>query len=146
MIRNKIQSDVETLNTLSAVYPWIPNERTMRPTPEDLSAKASFAPPEGLTKYLLDSLKWEDDWAFAPAMFRYTTAGNHSILWNKGVHMATEIPDARINDQVLKNLEAIVGNSGTFDYAWYKNPKPSILDIWHVQVFWINSLMHPMSL
>jgi hypothetical protein len=40
-----------------------------------------------------------------------------------------------INKIITKNLQNITG-SDNFDFAWYKNPKPTIKEFFHVQVFW----------
>ena len=44
--------------------------------------------------------------------------------------------DQTINEIISMNLLKIT-KSSDFDFVWYKNPKPSITNFFHVQVFWI---------
>jgi hypothetical protein len=139
MLRSKISSDPAILEVLSARRPWIPNAQTMRPTPEDLAKKMAWMalqPPYQLKQYLLDTLFKGDVWAFSPAMFRYNTTGEHYILWNSEEDYFYEYDDDIIDTMIKELLTHIVGNSSTFDYAWYKNPKPSVPELYHVHVFW----------
>ena len=41
------------------------------------------------------------------------------------------ITDDEINQEITKQLNYIIG-SDNFDFAWYKNPKPTIYDFFHV--------------
>lgn len=39
MLRNRIDSDLETLDKLNQIYPWIPNSQSIRPCPQDIEKK-----------------------------------------------------------------------------------------------------------
>jgi hypothetical protein len=142
MLCSKISSDPAVLEVLSARRPWIPNAQTMRPTPEDLAKKMAWLampamqPPSQLKQYLLDTLFKGDTWAFSPAMFRYNTTGEHYVLWNSEHDYYFDYDDDHIDSIITGLLTHIVGNTN-FDYAWYKNPKPSVPELYHVHVFWV---------
>ena len=137
MLRGKIDSDPAVLDAISLDRPWIPNTVTMRPTPADLAKKQVWQPPYELKTYLLDSLFDGKQWAFVPALFRYNTTGHHYILWNSEQSYFYDYDDEQINDHINNHIKQIVGNTTTYEFAWYKNPKPSVPELYHVHVFWI---------
>lgn len=140
MIRGRISSSIDDLNILNCQYNWIPNEYTIRPTQEDLEYKWALmdsirrkwpSMKEYVWKEILKESK--EKWVFEPSIFRYgiPKEANHWILWNTTVDFNAEISDEEIN----LILEKALGPS--VDFAWYKNPKPSVPDYFHIQVFWI---------
>lgn len=97
-------------------------------------------------KYYIDQtiLNVNFEWVFKPAQFPYNvpTNSNHYILWNYSNDFFTEtnerfVSDEDINKIILDSIIKINENSSTdnIEFIWYKNPKPSILDFFHVQVF-----------
>lgn len=61
----------------------------------------------------------------------------HSILWYLGDWRGVLDGDT-ITDHVSTELAEVIGGKAgaTFEFVWYENPKMSIPDIFHVQVFW----------
>ena len=163
MIRNKILSDINSLNQLNKIYNWLPNETMVRPTPEDLQKKntlISLINREWLStkdyilhnifgkeyqevngiKFVkdLDNLK---EWVFLPSLFRYNLENhsNHYILWNSKFKFIDDIDDEIINEILEKELVKLL-NHDEFDFAWYKNPKPSVPEFYHLQVFFTQKI------
>jgi len=134
-----IQSQINPylLDELFILYPWLPNSNTCRPTQTELVEK----------KALLNTIKnmFEDitGWIFKPTNFRYIIpeSTNHWILWNTDFDMNWKPNPSDINEIIYTFLYKHNANSDTFDFAWYINPKPSITQYFHVQVFWINNLI-----
>lgn len=91
-------------------------------------------------------------WIFKPSIFRYNLIpeSNHWILWNTDKDFNYDYPDELINQIIFEEIKKIINNDYTnyynyndYDYnkiqfAWYKNPKPTIPEIYHIHVFWIN--------
>ena len=79
------------------------------------------------------------EWVFAPSTFRYNLSKNSNlyILWNSTKKFYDDISDIIINEYITKELKILLSHDN-FNFAWYKNPKPTVLDFYHVQVFWIN--------
>ena len=68
---------------------------------------------------------------FAPNLFPYAVpeGTRHYILWLPSpVEVAEETVNRYLTEAVLRE--------GGEDFVWYYNPKPTILEIYHVQVFW----------
>jgi hypothetical protein len=137
MLRGKIDSNPVILDVISQDHPWIPNTITMRPTPADLAKKQAWQPPYELHSYLLDTLFMGRQWAFVPALFRYNTTGNHYILWNSEQSYFYDYDDEHINTHINNFIKQTVGNTADYEFVWYKNPKPSVPELYHVHVFWI---------
>ena len=94
------------------------------------------------------------EWVFSESDFKYNLVpqSNHWVLWssiykqneklitNPTDELITNPTDEfinEINQVITKELINIIG-SNNFNFAWYKNPKPTIYDFFHVQVFWID--------
>ena len=73
---------------------------------------------------------------FAPNEFPYNSDGNHSIMWYGGIDQS-QIKENEVNEDIFQNLEKQLGHVN-FEFAWYENPKMTIPQIYHVQVFWID--------
>ncbi len=168
MMRTKISSSLEDLNRLSAIYDWIPNEHTIRPTAEDLEVKRAEMDRISRTwpsvkDYVVgeifmgrsapelcsDEFKSCKQDLYAPELcsgefifelsrFRYNLPphSNHYILWSTVKPYWFTYDDHVINEQISMMIKNI--SCTNYQFAWYKNPKPTIIDFWHVQVFWIN--------
>jgi hypothetical protein len=159
MIRNKIDSDIKSLNELNKKYSWLPNENMIRPSSQDIANKKiliSKINTEWLSTkdYILNSVfglnyidengikfvkdtKNINEWIFEPSIFRYNLeeGSNHYILWNSKYRFQDEIDNDIINNIITCELIKIIGSSD-FDFAWYKNPKPTVPEFYHLQVFW----------
>lgn len=145
-MRGRIDSSLEALNALSVIYDWIPNENTIRPTDADLAIKrhrmaeieATWPSVKDFIKYtVFNDLLEPPHWMFKPSIFRYNLPNhsNHYILWFSNENYYYEFP----NDVINHHLDLMIKNEcghNNFMYAWYKNPKPTVVAFWHVQVFW----------
>ncbi len=71
-------------------------------------------------------------WALEQSLFPYDLpAGtNHFILWHRDFDYNHGFSDEEVNHIIKNRLPA------DSEFAWYKNPKPTVLQFWHVQVFW----------
>ncbi len=144
-MRTKISPALTDLNRLSAIYDWIPNEHTIRPTAEDLEVKRSEMDRISRTwpsvkDYVVGEifLGRTTEFIFEPSRFRYNLPphSNHYILWSTVKPYWFTYDDHVINEQISMMIKNI--SCTNYQFAWYKNPKPTIIDFWHVQVFWIN--------
>jgi hypothetical protein len=159
MIRNKISSDIKELNELNKKYSWLPNEEMVRPSIDEKNKKniiISQINREWLSTkdYILhnvfgksyqtiNSIKFVSDknnlseWVFQPCIFRYNLEekSKHYVLWNSKYKFDENIDDDIINTILTKELNLLNGHNN-FDFAWYKNPKPSVPEFFHLQVFW----------
>jgi len=162
MIRGRISSDAEILNSLHAEYSWIPNSQQIRPSKEAQLAKQKKS--EDILKewmtfkdFILDTHFGystgmyrgrhyvpgpisTSEWCFSPCMFPYSLneGSHHFILWNSYHDIQVEFDNECINKEITESLKKIVGND-QFDFVWYKNPKPTLPELYHVQVFWIST-------
>jgi hypothetical protein len=163
MICGQISADVCDLDVMHAMYPWLPNSDAIRPNETDLLRKHALVKQieaEWLDQYHyilhtvfhqpcdnLDTKKFvpcltnlRDTW-FAESPFRYALPDttNHYILWFSKINHQSGCESAdpnAINEIIHDELSKITDD---FDFAWYINPKPSVLDFFHVQVFWIKT-------
>jgi len=153
-----ISSDKNELDVLYESYKWIPNSRCIRPT-EDMKLKKSdfynninknwvsfedyilysiFNSEKIITKNIRSSkrINIENEKRFVPNMFPYQLeeGGQHWVMWY-GTHSKT-LSDEQISKDIEDKLRSFVGPNVLFNFAWYKNPKMSIPEFFHVQVFW----------
>ena len=155
----KISSELNKLDELNAIYEWIPSSQTIRPTDIELSKKFSlmekienewnssydyilhkvFRNPYIIIKNKKHIMEKDNirEWAFVPAEFRYNLPyeSKHYVLWNSQQANNYEFSDKLINNLIFMFIHKQV-QTYRFNYAWYKNPKPSIDQLFHVQVFW----------
>ena len=153
----RISSRLEDLDKTSQVHPWIPNAKAVRPKPEEKSEKERqiaeilktwkslkdyifykiFKTPvtekDGIKEAVSETIV--DEWTFQPSLFKYElpSYANHYILWNSKHDFQYDFVDEIITNKIKTYL-----GEGEFDFAWYKNPKPSVVDFYHVQVFWVH--------
>lgn len=148
MLRDKIDSNIEFLNLLSSRYTWIPNNESIRPSVDELRRKIELMASLAATgvsladfvrgNIFLDGLA---SWIFVPSSFRYNLPADaeHYVLWNQYADFEADFDSRLVNETINGFLRDIVG-SDDYDFAWYKNPKPSVSEFWHIQVFWIRRL------
>ena len=159
MIRGRISSDIGNLNELNKIYSWIPNETQIRPTPETIIEKLAhtdyvFDKWVNFKHYILDTVFHYStklitghlcvpevlrcEWAFVKSEFPYDVRSDvhHWVLWNSFYDLSMNFDEKQIN-QMLEDILSEIVESEDFDFAWYINPKPSIPELWHCQVFWI---------
>jgi hypothetical protein len=164
MVRNIISSDLFNLDILNTKYKWIPNSKQIRPDEKILIEKNKVLDQielewNSLKDYILHTVfdknyvyqsnkkfvlddTISDAYKFQLSSFRYNLdqESNHYILWLPQFAM-----DIKINENLISFINKIINNEiykllnhHHFDFAYYANPKPSIIDYFHVQVFWIN--------
>ena len=151
----KISADIHELNALHVEHPWLPNEFTIRPKPSLLAEKQhsinrvmfEWATVYDYIMYTVFGAqrrvnalaKWTTIpnstlkvWAFEQSLFPYDLpAGtNHFILWHRDTDYNHSFSDDEINQLIKNRLPA------ASEFAWYKNPRPTVPQFWHVQVFW----------
>lgn len=163
MIRGRISSNPSDLNELNAIYPWIPNAQTIRPNAELVERKKILSQQIQSEWYsyrdYIMNMVWNTgwttckesgkkialiqenlcEWSFQPSQFRYglVPESNHWILWNLHYDILYDYDDLYINKLLEKFIIDVIGNPDkNFDFAWYKNPKPTIPEFYHIQVFW----------
>ncbi len=208
-LKGKISSNIDDLNRLNTLYPWIPSESQVRPTPEIKAKKEAMTRRisenwENFTDYILHTVfgkrksclfnkftvhdrNVESEIVFKPNEFAYQVEGNHFVLWFGT--SAQELPDDAISDIIHAKIEehleltgvcksnntnniksnimnntagsSVAGSNSSciiasdshsssssssssssapsichFDFAWYINPKMTVPEFFHVQVFW----------
>lgn len=139
MLRRQINSTAHELDQLQTIYPWLPNSLTCRPNYQTLVEKKSLlnkSKPEDIVKWIFENKK---GWIFKPTQFKYNLddSTNHWILWNSEFTMDW-IPDSQeINEIIYTMLFDLCNKTHLFDFGWYVNPKPTVLEYFHAQVFWI---------
>jgi hypothetical protein len=159
MLRCKINPDLKDLNTLHRDYQWIPNEIMIRPSDKILEDKQCYMRyidnmwMSSKDFILATHFKYDTDiedghiyvptakqgeWNFSESMFPYNIKANshHYVLWNSSADYYTQFDEAEINKIITENLKKIT-EGDKFNFVWYINPKPSIPELWHCQVFWI---------
>lgn len=156
----KISSAIQDLNELHKTYWWIPDESMIRPSQKILDDKLLFSmfilrnwmsyrdfildthfkypvDVEDGQKYVSTKVS-KSEWNFTKSLFPYNLPDNvnHYILWNSMYDYFTQWDDAVINSIIKESIQSMLGTD-EFDFAWYVNPKPSIPELWHCQVFWV---------
>jgi len=163
MIQNQIPSDIQSLNKLHETYEWIPNEYMIRPNSIELSRKNilidsiknEWSSPSDYILFKIFKQNFEETnykkyvpfihisipyTVFTESLFRYNVPNkvNHYVLWFSKINY--ELGKNTINTELINDIirMELAKKNKNFDFAWYLNPKPSIPDFFHVQVFWIN--------
>jgi len=160
LLRNKINSNIQDLNELHKYYKWIPDENMIRPNSKVLEDKRIFSDYvlskwASFKDFILDThFKYpinikdgyrcihsevkKSEWNFQKSLFPYDLLPevNHYILWNCLYDYFNDFNESIINTIIKDTIESMLATD-SFDFAWYKNPKPSIPDLWHCQVFWV---------
>ena len=160
MLHCRINSDIQDLNELHKKYWWIPDGTMIRPNQKVLEDKRVFSDYvlrkwTSFRDFILDThFKYpinikdgcrcihsevkKSEWNFQKSLFPYDLLPevNHYILWNSLYDYFNDFNESMINTIIKETLESMLATD-KFDFAWYKNPKPSIPELWHCQVFWI---------
>ncbi len=135
-MKGQISSDISSLNELSRTYPWIPNESSIRPSPEVMIKKCMVNQHiqrdwPSLSTYIQQTIfRGRKCWIFEECMFPYQTKGKHYILWNTDFPFTHEFNNKDMYEEIEKYVKG--------DFVYYKNPKPTVLEFYHVQVFFPN--------
>ncbi len=164
-LQKRIDCDLDSLDYYNSLYEWVPSRFMIRPTPEILDYKIKKLQDIELQwnsyfdfilfhvfqqKYLLTNENKKyipnfqnlilDEYLFIPSDFPYQIPkyANHYVLWNSKYNIYYDFDDNIINTILLQKIKEIVKNDH-FDFVWYKNPKPTIPEFYHIQVFWISN-------
>ena len=156
-INCKISGDINILNKYNKIYDWIPNDKQIRPSDMNIFMKDMLLNKIKLEynstrDYMLINLfdfngylvngKYKSEekniklHKFEVCRFKYKLNKNtfHYILWyncNK-----EELSENEINKDIKKGIYNLFKNED-YEYVWYENPKMSINDIYHLQIFFI---------
>lgn len=146
MFKCKVSSNIEELNKLNKIHNWIPNEFSIRPNIEILEYKQKFYNEilliwPSFNEYIFHEIfksNLNNKWVFTQSLMRYNLPlyCNHYILWNIEQKISFDYDEEIITNQIKEELNKLC-NSTNYDFIWYKNPKPTVLEYYHVQVFWI---------
>ena len=163
-LHREIPSDYDTLDAMHEMYSWVPSAASVRPSADGLLKKNSniitiLEQYVSLADYIMDTvfhLPIETDpftgklmsfvatntqssqsktCVFAPNEYPYgMEKGHHYIMW----YPPGKDPSSReaINSDI-SNALAQLCDEKKFDFCWYENPKMTIPEIFHVQVFWV---------
>ena len=159
-INKKIDASLESLNAYNEIYPWIPNDKQIRPTDMIITFKKILM--EKIKKeynssrdYILMNMFHTDGFRsngkiiskepliklnhFEVCRFRYQIDPKafHYIMWY------TCPKDELTDDEITKDIKNSISSyilSDNFSFIWYENPKMTIDDIYHVQVFWVKDI------
>jgi hypothetical protein len=158
-LKCKINADISILNELHRQHWWIPDQSMIRPTQKVSEDKMIFSnyvlhnwmsfkdfildTHFNYQKYVEDGhiytmTPYQSEWKFIKSLFPYDipTGVNHYVLWNSYFSCLCAFEDDTVNTIINTTLESINGIDN-FDFVWYINPKLSIPELWHCQVFWI---------
>lgn len=144
MLQCRVSSNINDLNELNKDFFWIPNEISIRPDTVTLQRK--HAECEQILRiwptfyeYIFSTVfsQAPTSWVFIPSTFRYNLHpnANHYVLWNSDHDFIFDYDEEFINNKIKGELAKIYPN---YDFVWYKNPKPTVIEFYHVQVFWIS--------
>ena len=67
--------------------------------------------------------------------YQLPTNTNHYIMW----YTYQPETDSDINQDIFNSLKNMLKNTN-FNFVWYENPKQTIPELFHVQIFWISSI------
>lgn len=156
--KGRISSDKAALNELNASHPWIPNEHQIRPRKNILMIKQEKLASIGfqwrsLGDYIRHSV-WglqcqrdDDDGRLRvdevplepaklqPCEFPYDLdEGRHMVLWfNEECCSREEQEMTGLLDGLLSKHLGM--EPAAYSFAWYVNPKVTVPDYFHLQVF-----------
>ena len=162
LVRSLISSNLQDLNQLHEIYKWIPSSEQIRPNVELIEIKKLKIQQivDNWVSYkdyilhhifkkkykirLFDNLSYVDDQEnvfnykiFVLNEFPYNLEmGNHWVLWY-GQETQGMLTPQDIGNDIDDELKKILApNEDSYDFAWYINPKMSIPEFFHVQLFW----------
>jgi len=168
MLRTYIDCDLETLDRFNKIISWIPNSKSIRPSHRIIEKKKHLiqqielnwrSQKDYITHTIFDEkyyvsedfkkftrpeyFKFNRKWSFQPSMFPYNLEcreTNHWVLWNYDKNFDYDYPEEEINEIIKRNLFYQTEIGTPFEFVWYKNPKPTIKEFYHIQVFWISGI------
>ena len=158
--KGNISSDVEALQVLHLQYPWIPNEEQIRPKKNVLMVKQEkLAIIHFQWRSVKDYIRWavwELERHVDPCTSRYAVCdeliepkvkfqanefpydlepgSQHFVLWF--CEKEQPISDCEITEMIEACvMEEFKAHPESFDFAWYPNPKMTVPEYFHVQIF-----------
>lgn len=156
----KISPCLFNLNTLNKKYDWIPGENNIRPLEIIIDRKNEYNKNiinfyENEKHFILSEIFCfessfnKDGKIFVEGnniykkhilqqnMFPYNVKKDtrHYVMWYS--YFDNTLDEEKINKDIYNQIKLLVKNSN-FDFVWYENPKKTVKDIYHLQVFWIN--------
>tara|TARA_B110000977_G_C11082482_1_gene493370 strand:+ start:3861 stop:4352 length:492 start_codon:yes stop_codon:yes gene_type:complete len=151
----KISPNIDNLIKLHSEYKWIPGKNNIRPSDKNLQKKKNLICIvnkfyESILDYIYDSMfsfpiNFNSDGKLKASIivpqinvfkkndFPYLLPNgtNHYIMWYTSQPKNTEEINTDIYNKLFQKLE-----NNNFEYVWYENPKMTIPEIYHLQVFW----------
>ena len=162
MLKCRINASSESLTKLHAKYPWIPSGSDVRPSVHVLTQKAKDMSQvmffyESLRDYLLEDIFgisteinangkcfvrklptsfFELDSNLTENKYPYQVADKtkHYVLWYPMFSREATLSDFQITRDITRHLIRISGEFN-LNFVWYVNPKMTITNLFHVQVF-----------
>ena len=166
-VKRKISSDIEALNELNKVYNWIPNEYQIRPRDDILLKKQEtlynihieWSSVKAFIKHSvwgLDKITNEEGLfhvleepshphIFVQCDFPYNLMehSNHFVLWFNEIECTRNDEDINmLLDEYIAKTFNYASINNNYSFAWYVNPKMSVPDYFHVQVFAYHHHIH----
>ena len=156
LLNCKINPSHENLNLLNLRYSWIPNENNVSPSSETIQKKQNdflffdlvyesikdfvYIKYFNYDSYLSKNGKFKCNFknitetVFLPNSYPYQVpeGTKHYVLWLSNYF---DLSDRFINKEIYKSLKNLLKHN-SFEFVWYENPKMSIPEVYHVQVFW----------
>ena len=159
-LNRRVSGDLQELETLHNLYDWIPGPNQIRPSEEIKAVKRQKLIEiqnewESFCDYILHSVFQKSFYVrsnglkracdkntvnhncveFLKNEFPYQVSpeSNHYVLWFGTPHKMVD--DDTINHIISLKLGEIVGKN-SFVFVWYENPKVTIPEFYHIQVFW----------
>ncbi len=157
MIRCSISSEISNLDRLQKENNWIPNSQQIRPTDIKIEEKKKLlilisqmyhSYEDYINEFIFGfKSKMRDNKLFVPKRniinkfvfiennFPYQIPNNcnHYVLWFSYKPESESEINYKINSSLFKIL-----NHDNYNFVWYTNPKKTIQNSFHYQVFWIN--------
>jgi len=154
----KIDSDIKTLDELNKTFNWIPSSKNIRPIKELIEKRISdymffdnfyssitdqiliryFKFPSRINRksnkmeynITLENVREK---IFLENEYPYNVpkSTNHYVMW----YTYNNISDIEITHDILYSLKHSLKHDN-FEFVWYENPKMSVPEIYHIQVFW----------
>lgn len=157
-INMRISPDFNNLNYMNRLFKWIPSEENIRPKDDilyrkyidSLVSKIIYASYVDQVYILIFNLDYEFNEniklvaknthqcklkVFVKNKYPYDLpeSTRHYIMWYSCTK--DNLTDVIINQDIKESLYELLDHNN-FEFVWYENPKMSIPDIYHVQVFW----------
>ena len=161
-LASKISSDYEDLDIIHETYKFVPNRDGVRPSEEAKIEKAKKLEEitqrwKDFTDFIYSSVfglphielpdgkrtvanRHKDRldrklFVFQKQMFPYLIEeGQHFVMWY--ATRLQEKTDEAITADIEMELRKITRSEDAFQFGWYINPKMTVPEFFHVQVFW----------